>query len=139
MTPCEDTIDDSTTWCCGTGNRACCGTDAAIKFPNISTPFLPPNSSSVQTVASSSSALITSTPTSTTLQPHCKKSQFGEGIGIGVAIAAGVFGLLVLVYGLGIRRRRRINGVVSATQEKGPFQEASELPGHEPVEMYSTK
>ncbi|RHZ54423.1 hypothetical protein CDV55_101243 [Aspergillus turcosus] len=122
LTPCENT-SESSTWCCGQNNTACCGTsEAIILAPTMAVGLLASTASStstsVSTVSSSGSASATtagSIPSSSTAasasqasQPRNASLSTGATVGIGIGVGVGsvaVFGALAVLL---IRWRRRV-------------------------------
>lgn len=109
MTPCSG-YANSTTWCCGTGNTACCGQAGAITIAATVGPSFT-SSSTVSSTTTSSTALSSVGPTGTS-DGTALSVGAEAGIGVGVSLA----GLAILVgiiwFVLRIRRRRRghVNG-----------------------------
>ncbi|OJJ47921.1 hypothetical protein ASPZODRAFT_131530 [Penicilliopsis zonata CBS 506.65] len=101
MTPC-DGKEDSTEWCCGFNNTACCGTSAAITLTALGGGS---TASAMKAMSSTASSLTAST--SSTASSHSSSSlSTGAKAGIGVGVGLGGLSLLSLLAFLFHQRRK---------------------------------
>lgn len=107
MTPCGGNGRNATTWCCGNGNQACCGTPQAITIALK----LGPSSTSSATISSSPTASATSSTTSGSASPTNTDKvgalSVGAQAGIGVGVSLAGLAVLGIIIWFVMRRRRR--------------------------------
>lgn len=117
MTPCSG-YGNSTTWCCGAGNTACCGEVGAITIAATVGPSF------------TSSSTVSSTTTSSTASSSVGPTSTGDGTALSVGAEAGI-GVSVSLAGLAIlggiiwfvlRTRRRRRGHVDESGHNIYFQ-----------------
>ncbi|KAJ8101651.1 hypothetical protein POJ06DRAFT_68752 [Lipomyces tetrasporus] len=126
MTPCDNTAN-STQWCCGRNNTACCNTPDAITLAQVLG-----LSSSTSSSISAATATSTSSPTTSStsgMSPVASSASSGLSTGAKAGIGVGVgVGELALIFLLGfffVRRQRASSGSPPTARLPPPTNDAT--------------
>lgn len=135
MTPCDGT-KNSSTWCCGLSNKACCGTSSAIKLAQIFGDYSP---SSNHSTSNSQNAA-----TSHSSSKMSKNTQIAIGLGVALGVMIIISGLALFFLwrqknrkygqdGLPTGFHRQVERVQELNSGTTPSQNISECPAEQPA------